>query len=554
MVESRQETTQTRVVARGGMVTSMHPAAARAGGRRLALGGNAVDAFLEAALATTVTEPFMSNLGGHGSAVVRLPHGRVETVEFVCRAPIASITSDTSVPFKGARSIPVPTTATGFAVLHSLYATTARDALAETAASLAESGVEVEGYTAGMISREAWDLREDTGAAKVFLRDGLPLRPPMSTAAAGDRLSMADYATALRAWATQGETLLREGEVFDSLVDWMGANGGFVTARDLAEMPGPSSGRALSMRFGDFEVHGPTGPSGFPFVAQCLGMLADLDPDEVELGGCAYYHRLIETFRIAFADRDRWLGDPDGGRSPFESFFSEALWQARAAEVSWERRMPRIDVRDLGSSGFPTTGGASGGGVDGDGGCTTHVNVVDGSGMAVSGTFTLGHPFGARVVVPPVGLLLLNTLYQFSREPGHPNEIRTWLRPVWNGSPIIVTTRSGELVLSLGAPGATRIPTALVQVLVLHLKYGLELQAAIDYPRVHAEGDAVELDDRASDPAVTGLKALGHTVTRIREGASRSNFARPTAIGRLADGALQSGLDAWRLATAVGVA
>jgi gamma-glutamyltranspeptidase/glutathione hydrolase len=409
--------------------------------------------------------------------------------------------------------------------------------VAARAVDLAQHGVPLEGYPAAMIARHAAHLALDPGARRVFLdADGRPLRPPVSSSVPGDTLAMPEYAQALNTWAAHGPDLWRRGPVADALLAWMERHGGWIAEADLRDAPPPALGAAPSVAFDGFEVHGPPGTAGFPFVAQVLNMWADAS--DVPLGSVAYLHRLVETFRLAFADRDHHAGDPEGGGADLAPFYDAERARRLAALVRADRRLPR-DV--LPGGGSPTI----------DAGCTTHVNAVDADGMAIAGTFTLGHPFGAAVVVPDTGTLLPNVLYQFARTPGHPNEIRAGRRPVWNGCPVLVT-RDGGLVAALGAPGARRIPTALVQMLLAHLRYGLAAQAAIDLPRIHAEGDLVEVDDRVPIEVVEGLRGLGHDVRRIREGPSSASFARPTCIEVLADGALACGLDAGRLATAAG--
>ncbi len=126
------------------------------------------------------------------------------------------------------------------------------------------------------------------------------------------------------------------------------------------------------------------------------------------------------------------------------------------------------------------------------------------------------------------------------------------MRPVWNGSPVVVT-KGSQLVAVLGAPGARRIPTALSQVLLNMLRYGMGAQEAVDFPRLHVEIDAVDMDDRSGPDVLHGLRVLGHEVRIVQEGPSAANFARPTCIEVLEGGAFTCGLDSGRLATAVGL-
>lgn len=558
MLESRQLVTKSRVRARGGMVAAMHPEAARAGGRVLADGGSAVDAFLAAALAIGVAEPFMSGLGGHGSVVLARPGAAPTAVDFPTRAPRAAAQTGAPDPFPlhGAAAVPVPTAASGLAALAERHAGREPRALAADAIRLARDGVAVEGYTAGMIARYAAILADDPGARALFLdAAGRPPRPPMNAERPGDRLHLPAYARTLECWVREGAAPFQRGAVADELDRWMRQRGGFVREADLlgelVETDATPHALPLATPSGEVVVHGAPGASGFPCVAQALRLLEDLDPAVTPFGSGGYYHRLAEAFRVAFHDRFRWLGDPDDPQTPPASAFSDpALARARRADLDPERRVAELPERDLRGDYRALSGAPAGAGADD--GCTTHLCAADRDGTLLSGTLTLGHPFGAGVVVPGSGLLLLNTLYQFDRRPGHPNALATGRRSRWNGSPLVVT-RNGRPLLALGAPGARRIPTALVQVLLGMLWYGLAPQAAVDAPRLHTEGGALAVDDRVAPEVLDDLRRRGHEVVPVREGVASANFARPSAIVLDEDGVAEGGVDAWRLGTAVGV-
>lgn len=559
MIESRQIVTKGTVRACGGMVTAMHPVAARAGGRVLERGGTAVDAFLAAALAIGVAEPFMSSLGGHGSVIIARPGATPTAVDFTTRAPVAAAEPDapTSFPLTGARAVPIPTAAVGLATLAERHATWDPVDLAEDAIQMARDGLPLEGYTAGMIAHYAGTLARDVGARSTFLDAAArPLRPFTSAQQPGDMLHLPAYARTLGVWAKEGAEAFTHGSIADELASWMREHNGFVAEEDLRglrfEPDDATLALPLSTPAGEVVVHGAPGMSGFSCVAQALRILEDLDLTRTPFGSASYYHRLAETFRVAFFDRFRWLGDPDGpDAAPPAAFADPALAQIRRSDLNSERRVRELPVRDL-LGRYEAIVKEHGAAAGVDNGCTTHLCTLDSDGVAVSGTLTLGHPFGAGVVVPGPGLTLLNTLYQFNDSPGHPNALVAGRRAVWNGSPIVVT-RGDRPFLTLGAPGARRIPTALVQVLLALLWYGLDPQVAVDAPRLHTEGDALEIDDRVAPDVLEELRRRGHAVVPVREGVSSSNFARPGVIALDDQGIAEGGIDAWRLGTVVGI-
>ena len=174
-------------------------------------------------------------------------------------------------------------------------------------------------------------------------------------------------------------------------------------------------------------------------------------------------------------------------------------------------------------------------------GHTTHLSVVDNDRNLVSHTSTLGAIFGCGVVVPGTGILLNSGATWFDPRPGSQNSIAPGRRILWAGSPTIVS-RQGKPVAAVGAPGARKLVSAVLQVLVNVLDHQMGIQDAIAAPRVHSEGTAVLMDSRFDGATIDGLQSLGHDLTILTESVGASWFARPNGVlvdpvsGRLTGG------------------
>lgn len=495
MHESRVHVHKSTVTSREGMVTALHPVAARAGVQIMQAGGNAVDALLTTLAVMSVVEPFMSGLGGHGAAVVAMNGQEPVVIDGSATAPAAFTVGGAEL--RGPRSVPTPNAARAWEELHARWATRDLPDLLSPAIQLARSGTPVEWYTAMMIAGHMELLHANAAARAAFLLDGWrPPAPAFMHEHPADRLPSTDIAETLARFAKNGAAEIITGQTGAQLVAAVESLGGWLREDDLVLAPAAEPYAALNGSFRGFDIHAGPRTSAAGYVIHMLESLAELDPELVPLGSPEYYEQLI----LAQAS----------GRSVHEQ------------------------LGDVGSS-------------------TTHVNVVDAGGNMASATFTLGHPFGSGIVAPGTGLLLLNTLLQFSSQKGHPNAPAPGKRAVWNGSPLILS-RHGQPLLSIGAPGGPRIPAAIVQVLLNHVVYGLSPQAAVQVPRVFLDRDRVLLDDRVDALTVDALRRRGHVLELVRESYSSVNFARPGLISLdLSTGNWIGGIDEWRIGAVVGI-
>lgn len=534
------------------MVTAMHPLAAELAAELLASGGSAFDAAVAALAMLSVAEPFMSGLGGHGAALVAQPGRDPYVIDGSALGPQRNLSGEP--PVRGAAAVPVPMALTAWLGLHQAGPRRELAELFAPAIARARDGVPAAWYTALMISANSGLLRQDDAAARIFLDESqLPPRPSISGSDPEGLLKNPDLAHTLERLAVGGLEELRQGETGARLVAAVASGGGSLTAADLEHLSVAQEQPPLSGSFLDWEVHsGPVASAGASLL-EMLRLLEWLDPVEVPLGSTAYYEAHADAQRAAFLDREQH-GDPAFVATPLGAYSDPELARLRREDLA-TAGSAALPIRDLHRPGYPVVSGGRDRGDDHagsgpDGTSTTHLNVAAPDGTLISATFTLGYPFGSGVVVPGTGLLLGNTLHQFSNQPGHPNCYAAGKRAVWNGAPTILS-RGGKPRIAVGAPGGPRIPGAIAQVLVARLIYDLSPQRAIEVPRIFQQGDITYLDDRVPTRIVEELRGRGRQVRTVREGPFASAFGRPGMID-LGDGSIEGGVDPWRLGTIAG--
>jgi gamma-glutamyltranspeptidase/glutathione hydrolase len=377
---------------------------------------------------------------------------------------------------------------------------------------LAREGFAVDHFLAADLAAASQELGRFAATRQVFFKDDRPLQQ-------GEMLVQPDLAATLERFAKGGHDGFYGGETARLVTAAMQAGGGFVTADDLANYQ-PRERTALRATYRGHEVVSmPPPSSGGVALLQMLAMLERFDVRTLGFGGSESIHMLTEVMRRAYADRSRWLGDPDHYPVPVEGLLAKAYIDTLVGSVDQKRRS---DVQP----GLPP------GRKESDD--TTHLSVVDKDGNAVAITTTINATFGSGLVVDGAGFLLNNEMDDFSAKPGVPNQfglvggkanaIAPGKRMLSSMTPTIVS-KDGQLRLVLGAPGGGRIITAVLQTLVNVVDHGMSLEQAVRAPRVHHQWlpDEIQYEALALTPDVrTALQAKGHTLAR-----------RPRGIGQM---------------------
>jgi gamma-glutamyltranspeptidase/glutathione hydrolase len=522
----------TRLQTKGGLVASQDPRSAAAGARVLAAGGNAVDAAVAAALAIGVVEPNMSGLGGAAWITVWPGDGSsCAVVDGTGRAPAAArpdmfelddggdpaglygwpkVLDDANI--RGARATYVPGAVAALCLALDTFGRLPRAQVFEPAIELAAEGIEVNGFLSAQITLDAYNLRLDPGCAELFLPDGLPLRP--AGLGPADVLRQSTLAKTLERVAELGPRGFYEGSVAESIVATVAAGGGLIEYEDLATYEAAIVS-PLEAEFAGIRVAVPPATGG-PSVLQALRLFEVITARRPD---AAWSVRWAQALQLAFDDRFEYMtADPN-------------------TEVPWEWLLSTDHaehVFDSASSDMPPINAAP------KSGCTSHLNVIDADGMAVSLTATVLDTFGARLIDRGSGVLLNDGMMWFDPRAGRPNSIRGGAPGMTAASPTILS-RGGELLGALGATGGRGIISALPQI-IEGIAAGLDPQQAIDRPRLHREGAVVTIDERAPREQISALEAEAEAIV-VAETSLTWNFARPNAITVSVDGGRTAGLD-----------
>ena len=463
------------------------PYAAEAATEVYTAGGNAADAAVAAAAAVSVTEPLMSSIGGGGFALVRRPSGEAELIDYYDAMPGKGLPESAfgagghplSVVLKygagvnstvGAASSAVPGALRGWeALLHRHGTMPLREVLAP-AIRLARSGFLL-CKTSGFwfeVAEEVLALTPET--KKNFYTGGKDDRVYRE----GERMSFPELAETLEAIGEEGVELFYTGALAREISEYILELGGIITEEDLA-------GYRVEIRTPlTTDYHGATvytnGPpsAGGPTLAQILRVISAYDV--AGLSGSEYVRLLSGAMRRALDDR--------------ATAYTEGSENTRVAErLTGEEYAKKQREHIFGSPN------------------TTHLSCVDASGLAVSVTASMG--YGSGITIPGTGIWMGNTLGEPELNPKGFHALTPGERLISSMSPTIMDSVDGGLV-ALGSPGASRIPTAILQTLVGVLDFGMPLKAAVNHPRLHAEGDLFAYE--AGSPKAD-LEAYGNVLS-----------------------------------------
>ena len=547
---SAQSATATR-----GMVVSQDILATRIGVEILEKGGNAVDAAVAVGFALAVTMPRAGNLGGGGFMVIHLAQGNRDTTIDYREAAPAAITktaflndkgdADTEKSRNSALAVGVPGTVAGLAMARDKYGS-GKFTLAQLIAPAiryARQGVLVENDLFDTLSLASSRLSRWPSSARIFTRaDGTSLTE-------GDRLIQNDLAASLEAIARGGPRAFYDGLLSGAVVNSIQRAGGVMTATDLKAYR-PIERAPLRGTYRGYDIVSMAPPSsGGVLLVQMLNILEGFPLGDAGKGyghgSPQSLHVMIEAMKLAYADRAEFLGDSDKVDVPLAALISKQHGNKLRAEINPSRARSSLELRPN-STATGTAGGNN----------TTHFSVTDRFGNAVANTYSLNFNYGLGLVAEGTGILLNNTLDDFAAKPGAPNAFGlvgsaanapgAGKRPLSSMTPTIVL-KDGKVQIVTGAPGGSRIITAVLQVIVNVLDFRQSIADAVAAPRVHHQWlpDQVTVERTLPADALRGLEARGHTV-RIGapSGAAHSIAAGGPGFEGAADGRARGALAA----------
>ena len=499
------------VHARHAMVVTAEQHATDAGVAVLEAGGNAVDAAVAVGFALAVTHPSAGNIGGGGFMLVRLADGRSTFLDFRERAPgkasrnmyLDASGKATEDSVAGYRAAGVPGSVRGFEYASKKYGRKPWADVVAPAVALAGKGFPVSYGFAKSLRDDAGLLGRFPESKRIFLRDGKPYE-------AGETLVQPELARTLQRIREQGARDFYEGETAHLLAADMARHGGLVTLADLRDYTVVERTPLTGTYRGYDIITAPPPSSGGPGILQMLGVLEGSGYEKSGAGSAAELHYLAESMRRYFADRAASMGDPDFVKLPLASLLDPAYIAQLRKSIDPERATPSSQIH----AGKPLGPESSE---------TTHYSIVDAAGNAAAVTYTLNFGYGDGVTVPGLGFLLNDEMDDFAAKPGEPNgfglvqgeanAIQPRKRPLSSMTPTIVT-RGGKLALVLGTPGGPTIINSVLQVLVNVVDFGMNVQDAVDFPRIHHQWlpDRLVMEGGFSPDTIALLKARGHQV------------------------------------------
>ncbi len=497
------------------MVVSAQHAASDVGAAILREGGNAIDAAVAVGYALAVTHPCCGNIGGGGFMTIHLSDGKDTFINFREKAPLAA-RSDMFLDAAGNPvdassrdgylAVGVPGTVLGLETALQEYGTLPRAKLLAPAIRLAQEGFVLTQGDADVLAQATAAFRTQPNVAAVFMNHGLPY-------AAGTRLVQKKLGLTLSKISDEGPDAFYHGSIADAVVRASRAHGGILTKADFDKYTVTESA-PVTCTYRSFSViSAPPPSSGGVTLCEMLQVLGTYDLKAIGRGSDESLHLMTEAMRYAYRDRNTYLGDPAFIDNPVARLLSPVHMQSIRGHIQPHHATPSAALGEEAAADEHAT--------------TTHYSVVDRFGNAVAVTFTINDDFGAKVIAGDTGFFLNDEMDDFTSKPGSPNmfglvqgkanAIAPGKRPLSSMTPTILL-KDGKPVLILGTPGGARIITTVLQIIVNVIDYGMDLQAAVDAPRIHHQWlpDTLAGEPMAiTEPARNSLTAMGYEVVAL---------------------------------------
>ena len=478
-------------------------------------GGNLIDVAVAVGLALTVTNPSNASLGGGGFALLSMGQG-VDVLDFREAAPAATspdfyVKRDKGASWNGGTAVGVPGVAAGLWAMHQKYGKLEWSTLFETAMRLAEDGIEFSG-TESRYAESQKDRLNPAGFRHFYKSPQQPYLP-------GETLRQPALARALQLYRDQGPDGFYRGAVAKDIAATVQANGGVITEADLANY----RVRWLKPLETSFKGHKlymmPPPSSGGAVIKTAFELFERVDIERQALLGIDELHLMAEVLNRAFRGR-ALLGDPDFHSNPFEQILSQSYLDEMAQSIDLNKAVQLAPLVDK-----PMTESTE----------TTQFSILDADGNAISLTVTLNGTYGSGVVSDKYGISLNNEMDDFTTRPGEPNgygllqgfgnRVQPGKRPLSSMSPTLVE-KDGRIVMTLGAAGGPRIISSVIQTIYRVLVSGLDIDRAVQFPRVHHQflPNKLYVDEYKFSPEVLkGLQQRGHETVQ----------QRPSSLGRI---------------------
>jgi len=510
------------VRAKHGIVASTNGVASSVGVDVMKRGGNAVDAAIAVAFALAVTHPAAGNLSGGGFMMIRLNNGKTTAIDYREMAPAAAtrniyldkegkLIQGEGGSLEGYRAAGVPGTVRGMELALKKYGSgkLTWSQLIEPARRLAANGFEVT-YSLARSLRNSKDyLSKYPETKRIYLKEGDFYNE-------GEVFKQPDLAATFARLQQGGPNEFYEGETARLIVNDMKRNNGLMTLEDLRGYVAKERAPLRGVYRGHEIISMPPPSSGGAVLIEMLNILEGYDLGKLDANSSERYHLMAEAMRRAFADRAEYMGDSDFVKVPVAGLIDKAYAAKLRSNISTERASTSAEVRAGRPAGYESEE-------------TTHFTVVDAEGNAVANTYTLNNSYGSAAVAKGTGMLLNDEMDDFAAKPGTPNmygliqgernAVAPRKRPLSAMTPTIVLRKDGSFWFTVGSPGGPTIINTVLCVITNVIDFDMNIQQAIDAPRIHHQWLPDELVGEPlglSGDTQKALTSRGHTLAKQR--------------------------------------
>ena len=509
------------VLARHAMVVTSQHLATEVGLRILEEGGNAVDAAVAAGYALAVVDPCCGNIGGGGFMTIHLGDGRNVFLDFREKAPLKATptlyqdANGNVVPDASTRTylgVGVPGTVMGLDSALRKYGTMSRGQVMAPAIRLAQDGYVLEQDDVKILDTHITGYAKQEFArypnvAAIFLNHGKPY-------AAGQRLRQPQLARTLEEISRQGRGAFYRGAIARAVVAASRAHGGILSMQDFADYTVQWAEPVECRYHGYTVISAPPPSSGGVTVCEILRIIKPYPFSKWGYGSARSIHYLAEAERLAFADRNSYLGDPAFVNNPISRLLSARHAALLRASIKPDAATPSADIKGNLEAAEGTD--------------TTSYSVADSHGNAVAVTYTINYLFGIGQIAGDTGFFLNNEMDDFTSKPGVPNSfglvqgkanaIEPGKRPLSSMTPTIVL-RGKHLFMVTGAPGGSTIISSVLESILNVVDFGMNMQQSVDAPRVHQQWypEAVSVQPGLMRPSVERrLLGMGYEFRQVK--------------------------------------
>lgn len=474
------------IVSKNGMVSTEERFATEAGLRILKEGGNAVDAAVTIAFTLAVTLPRAGNIGGGGFMLIHLAKSnRTIAIDYREKSPKGATrdifldksgTVDAEKSTHSYLAVGVPGTVAGLTMALKKYGTISLERALQPAIQLAEDGFPInQDLQSSLIESQEW-MKSSPDSMAIFFKKGLV---PYDV---GEILLQKDLAWSLKQIAKYGAYAFYKGEIADRIVAAMKANGGLISKQDLAAYKAVIR-KPIHGTYRGYDIYSmPPPSSGGVILVEILNLLEPFPISTLGHNTAQTIHLMAESMKLAYADRSKYLGDPDFIKVPTLSLISKRYADELRRKINSNKATPSLEIFPGDPVKFEKSRD------------TTHFSIMDKYGNAVSNTYTLNLRYGTGFTVPATGILLNDEMDDFSAKPGAPNTyglvggdynaIAPEKRMLSSMAPTIVM-KDGKPFLVTGSPGGSHIITTILQVIMNVIDHGMNIAAATNAVRIH---------------------------------------------------------------------